>query len=114
MRPICDSLGTRSPLESCAASRSRRLAAAAPPLFRPTQCAESHLRTQHCGAPMGAAGDDAFLRRVLDGLGPDPVHPDELAVALGMESAPLAAALTTLQLRGAITDVYGGRVARTV
>ncbi len=64
--------------------------------------------------PMGAAGDDAFLRRVLDGLGPDPVHPDELAVALGMESAPLAAALTTLQLRGAITDVYGGRVARTV
>ncbi len=60
-----------------------------------------------------AAGDEPLLARVLERLGPDPVHPDDLAAALGVGVAPLASALTTLQLRGAITDVCGGRVART-
>jgi DNA processing protein len=57
--------------------------------------------------------EDPLLRAVLDRLGPDPVHPDVLAALLGVAAGPLAAALTTLQLRGAISDVCGGRVART-
>jgi DNA processing protein len=60
-----------------------------------------------------ALDTDPLLSRVLDGLGADPVHPDDLATALGVEMPALAAAITTLQLRGAITDVCGGRVART-
>jgi predicted Rossmann fold nucleotide-binding protein DprA/Smf involved in DNA uptake len=50
---------------------------------------------------------------VLECIGADPVHPDEIGAALGLGMAPLAAALTTLQMRGAISDVCGGRVART-
>jgi DNA processing protein len=59
------------------------------------------------------AGDDPLLRRVLEQVTGDPVHPDDLAASLGIGVAVLATALTTLQLRGAITDVCGGRVART-
>ncbi len=58
-------------------------------------------------------GGDPLLRRVLEEVGADPVHPDELSATLGVASTELAAALTMLQLRGAITEVYGGRVART-
>ena len=61
--------------------------------------------------PQGAA--PTLLGRVLDQLSADPVHPDDLAAALGIGAAALGTALTTLQLRGAITDVCGGRVART-
>jgi predicted Rossmann fold nucleotide-binding protein DprA/Smf involved in DNA uptake len=80
------------------------------------------MRPAVCSMPVGQAeldvGDrapdtDPLLSRVLGGLGADPVHPDDLAAALGVEMATLAAALTALQLRGAITDVCGGRVART-
>jgi DNA processing protein len=63
--------------------------------------------------PPAADGDTLLLTRVLDTLGAEPVHPDELAALLGVGAAALGAALTTLQLRGAITDVCGGRVART-
>jgi DNA processing protein len=59
------------------------------------------------------AAPDELLGSILEQMGADPVHPDELAVALGVGMAALATALTTLQLRGAITDVCGGRVART-
>ncbi|MBJ7610257.1 MAG: DNA-protecting protein DprA [Candidatus Dormibacteraeota bacterium] len=58
-------------------------------------------------------GEDSVLRRVLDGIGADPVHPDDLAAVLDLPAADLMAALTSLSLRGAITDVCGGRVART-
>ncbi len=58
-------------------------------------------------------GEDPLLSRVLEQVGGDPVHPDDLAAALGIGVATLATALTTLQLRGAIADVCGGRVART-
>jgi DNA processing protein len=58
-------------------------------------------------------GADPLLSRVLEQLGPDPVHPDDLGAALGLGASPLAAALTALQLGGAVTDVCGGRVART-
>jgi DNA processing protein len=60
-----------------------------------------------------AHATDPVLRLVLDRLGAEPVHPDDLAAALGLGMAALATALTTLQLQGAITDVCGGRVART-
>ncbi|MGH7721679.1 MAG: DNA-processing protein DprA [Candidatus Dormibacteria bacterium] len=67
-------------------------------------------------SPAGAepAAGDPVLRLVLGQLGADPVHPDELAATLGLGMATLATALTTLQLRGAIIEVCGGRVARTV
>ncbi len=60
-----------------------------------------------------SAEADPLLARVLDQLGGDPVHPDDLAATLGVAAAALGGALTTLQLRGAIADVCGGRVART-
>jgi DNA processing protein len=76
------------------------------------------LSAQPAGPPPSAGATlctegDPLLARVLERLGADPVHPDELAAALGIEMAALGGALTTLQLRGAITDVCGGRVART-
>jgi DNA processing protein len=60
-----------------------------------------------------AYGEDPLMRRVLDGLSTDPVHPDELAATLRVASTDLATALTMLQLRSAIREVCGGRVART-
>lgn len=59
------------------------------------------------------AGGDPLLHRVLEQVGADPVHPDELSATLRVASHEIATALTTLQLRGAITEVCGGRVART-
>jgi DNA processing protein len=56
---------------------------------------------------------DPLLRRILELLGADPMHPDELAATLRVASTDLAAALTMLQLSGAISEVCGGRVART-
>jgi DNA processing protein len=66
------------------------------------------------GAPPGPVAEgDPVLTSILDGLGPDPVHPDHLAAVLGLGSAELGAALTMLQLRGAVAQVSGGRIART-
>jgi DNA processing protein len=59
------------------------------------------------------ASADPLMRAVLEFLGADPVHPDELAATLRVASTDLATALTMLQLGGAITEVCGGRVART-
>jgi DNA processing protein len=56
---------------------------------------------------------EPLLGRVLDQLAAGPVHPDDLAAVLGVGVSSLGTALTTLQLRGAIIDVCGGRVART-
>ena len=64
------------------------------------------------GEPLAADGQ-SVLSLILGHLGADPVHPDDLAATLGLGMATLSTALTTLQLRGAITDVCGGRVART-
>lgn len=65
------------------------------------------------GGEAPSAEAQSVLSLILGQLGADPVHPDDLAASLGMEMATLSTALTTLQLRGAITDVCGGRVART-
>ncbi len=86
------------------AAPALRRATAAPAVGRP-QGDDGALEPRHAG--------DAVLDLVLDGVGADPVHPDDLAAALEVEMPALAAALTTLQLRGLITDVCGGRVART-
>jgi DNA processing protein len=73
-------------------------------------CGPDHGRPAAAAVPLEP---DPLVGRVLDMLSADPVHPDDLAAALGVGVASLATALTTLQLRGAITDVCGGRVART-
>lgn len=61
----------------------------------------------------GEVRPDPLMQLVLDRLQGDPVHPDALAATLRVAPAELATALTTLELRGAITEVSGGRVART-
>lgn len=62
----------------------------------------------------GAEAGTPLARRILEVLGPDPVHPDELAATLRVASSELASTLTLLHLGGAIVEVCGGRVARTV
>ena len=58
--------------------------------------------------------EPSLLGKVLEEIGAEPVHPDELAATLRVASSDLATALMTLQLRGAIVEVCGGRVARTL
>ena len=70
-------------------------------------------RATEGGAGTAAPEADPVLRMVLDRLGADPVHPDDIGAALGLSADALGTALTTLELRGAITEVCGGRVART-
>lgn len=85
-----------------------------PALRRGIRVGAPGLRAGEGGAESPAnPAPDPLLARLLDGLGVDPVHPDDLAAALGLEMPVLAAALTTLQLHGMITEVCGGRVART-
>jgi len=54
------------------------------------------------------------LRELLDQLGPDPVHPDDLGASLGLSAAALASRLTVLEMGGAIRTLAGGLVARTI
>ena len=63
------------------------------------------------GSAPGAAG---LAARVLDAVAGDPLHPDELAATLRVGAAELAITLTALQLDGALVEVCGGRVARTL
>lgn len=86
---------------------------AAPALRRALVAARDAPDSRTDGAIVEMGGEDPLLRRVLAGIGADPVHPDHLAVALGLPVAELVAALTSLSLRGAISDAWGGRVART-
>ena len=85
----------------------------AAPHLRRAMTAEPAARPELDVSERVPSTSDSSLGRVLAELGVDPVHPDDLAAALGLDMATLAVALTTLQLRGAITDVCGGRVART-
>ncbi|MFN2568184.1 MAG: DNA-processing protein DprA [Candidatus Dormibacteria bacterium] len=65
--------------------------------------------------PRGVQGElELPLREVLDQLGTDPVHPDELGSALGIPASALASRLTALELGGAITALPGGLVARAL
>jgi len=71
------------------------------------------------GGPAGpVAGDlERFsppLREILARMGTQPVHPDQVGVALGLSPALVASRLGALELAGAVMSLPGGLVARTV
>jgi predicted Rossmann fold nucleotide-binding protein DprA/Smf involved in DNA uptake len=53
------------------------------------------------------------LAALLARIGPDPVHPDRLATALGMTAADLSTRLADLELGGHVRTLPGGLVARS-
>lgn len=65
--------------------------------------------TQH-----GLGGVEGDPAAVLDALGAAALHPDELSTLLGLPVHRVMAAVTALHLRGAISEVSGGRLARTL
>jgi DNA processing protein len=60
------------------------------------------------GQPRSRARSD----RLLALLGPDPVHPDDLAAELGLSAQKLATRLTQLEIAGLVATVRGGLVVR--
>ncbi|MFI5286834.1 MAG: DNA-processing protein DprA [Candidatus Dormibacteria bacterium] len=70
-------------------------------------------------APSGVAGGglERFsppLREILARMGTQPVHPDQVGLALGLSPALVASRLGALELAGAVMSLPGGLVARTV
>ncbi len=73
-------------------------------------------------APDGAAnprrgGLERFsppLREILARMGTQPVHPDQIGVALALSPSVVATRLGALELAGAVMSLPGGLVARTV
>ena len=59
-----------------------------------------------------APPDDPGLRAILDLVGADPVHPDELAAATGAGAPEIAVRLCALELGGWLRSLPGGRVGR--
>lgn len=54
------------------------------------------------------------LREILARMGTQPVHPDQVGIALGLSPSAVAARLGALELAGAVMSLPGGLVARTV
>ena len=54
------------------------------------------------------------LREILARMGTQPIHPDQVGVALGLSPALVASRLGALELAGAVMSLPGGLVARTV
>ena len=54
------------------------------------------------------------LREILARMGKQPVHPDQVGIALGLSPSVVAARLGALELAGAVMSLPGGLVARTV
>ncbi len=54
------------------------------------------------------------LREILARMGTQPVHPDQVGVALGLSPSLVASRLGALELAGAVMSLPGGLVARTV
>jgi DNA processing protein len=54
------------------------------------------------------------LREILARMGTQPVHPDQVGVALGLSPALVASRLGALELAGAVMSLPGGLVAHTV
>jgi len=54
------------------------------------------------------------LREILARMGTQPVHPDQVGIALGLSPALVASRLGALELAGAVMSLPGGLVARTV
>jgi DNA processing protein len=63
------------------------------------------------GTPAAPPGDPA-LRALLDLVGSDPVHPDQLAEATGAGAAEIAVRLCALELGGWVRSLPGGGVSR--
>ncbi|MHB8718064.1 MAG: DNA-processing protein DprA [Candidatus Dormibacteria bacterium] len=84
---------------------------AAPELRRGLVAEASATSGVTAGAP--PPDSDPVLAGVLAALAGEPVHPDDLAAALHLTSSQVSLAITTLRLRGAVTEVCGGRAART-
>jgi DNA processing protein len=66
---------------------------------------------------LAATGLERFsppLREILARMGTQPVHPDQVGVALGLSPALVASRLGALELAGAVMSLPGGLVARTV
>jgi DNA processing protein len=54
------------------------------------------------------------LREILARMGSQPVHPDQVGIALGLSPSVVATRLGALELAGAVMSLPGGLVARTV
>jgi DNA processing protein len=67
--------------------------------------------------PSARGGLERFsppLREILARMGMQPVHPDQVGIALGLSPTVVAARLGALELAGAVMSLPGGLVARTV
>jgi DNA processing protein len=67
--------------------------------------------------PDGHGGLERFsppLREILARMGTQPVHPDQVGIALGLSPSVVATRLGALELAGAVMSLPGGLVARTV
>ena len=56
--------------------------------------------------------DDPALRALLELLGDDPLHPDQLAEATGARASEIAVRLCALELGGWVATLPGGRITR--
>jgi DNA processing protein len=68
-------------------------------------------------ASLGRGGLERFsppLREILARMGTQPVHPDQIGIALALSPSVVATRLGALELAGAVMSLPGGLVARTV
>jgi DNA processing protein len=82
-----------------------------PDLFDAVPALRAHAASVACAdgarSPSGQRGD-----RLLRLLGPDPVHPDDLASELGLSAQKVATRLTQLEIAGLVATIGGGLVVR--
>jgi DNA processing protein len=74
-------------------------------------------RQAAAAAPGGQGTLERFsppLREILARMGTQPVHPDQIGIALGLSPSVVATRLGALELAGAVMSLPGGLVARTV
>jgi DNA processing protein len=79
-----------------------------------TAAPEDPLETAPEQAGSGLERFSPPLREILARMGTQPVHPDQVGVALGLSPALVASRLGALELAGAVMSLPGGLVARTV
>ena len=75
---------------------------------------ESALNALPLGSRGGLERFSPPLREILARMGTQPIHPDQVGVALGLSPALVASRLGALELAGAVMSLPGGLVARTV
>jgi len=64
------------------------------------------------GTNSGEAAAEPHQRELLERLGPDPVHPDDLALALHVDAATVAILLSELEMGGLVATDAAGLVSR--